>query len=124
MKKKSLIASLYIIIFCLTPNILFSQNNRLWATYYGASQDEYGNATVTDASGHIYITGSTYSSSGIASGGFQITFGGGQDAYLVKFDASGNRLWATYYGGPGYEEGHGVTVDAAGNVVAPAFTHA
>ncbi|TAL57796.1 MAG: T9SS type A sorting domain-containing protein, partial [Bacteroidetes bacterium] len=66
--------------------------------------------------GNVYLAGETGSASGIASGGFQNTPGGGEDALLVKFDASGNRLWATYYGGSGNDRGYGVASDVSGNV--------
>ncbi|MCX6292338.1 MAG: SBBP repeat-containing protein [Bacteroidetes bacterium] len=90
--------------------------NRLWATYYGGSDLEYGFGIATGPGGCVYLAGITNSTSGIASGGFQNTFGGWSDSYLVKFDASGNRLWGTYYGGANAEEGNDVATDAWGNV--------
>lgn len=78
--------------------------NRIWATYYGGPANEEGLSVVTDADGNVYLAGSTFSTSGIASGGFQNFFGGGGfDAFLVKFDSTGARAWATYYGGTGDE---------------------
>ena len=93
-----------------------ANGNRLWATYYGGSIGATGNSVATDAAGNVYLAGTTADSTGIASGGFQNTCGGGQDAFLVKFDTNGNRLWATYYGGSGAEWGNSVATDAAGNV--------
>ncbi len=90
--------------------------NRLWATYYGGKDADYGNACTTDAAGNVYLTGSTNSVSGIASNGFQNTTGGVQDAFLVKFSASGLRLWATYYGGKNLDYGNACTTDATGNI--------
>ena len=49
-------------------------------------------------------------------GAHQTAQGGGRDAFLVKFDTDGSRLWGTYYGGDENDEGMGVTTDAAGNV--------
>lgn len=90
---------------------------RQWATYYGGSAADYGSACVADASGNIYLAGNTFSSSGIASGGFDVTIGAtSRDAFLVKFNASGVRQWATYYGDIGEEYGNGCTTDATGNV--------
>ncbi len=60
-----------------------------------------GTSCATDVMGNVYLAGSTNSTSGIASGGFQNTIGGESDAFLVKFSPSGTRLWATYYGGEG-----------------------
>jgi len=110
------VLSLLPCLFLLLLPALHAQNNRLWATYYGGAGNEFGYSTATDAAGNVYLAGNTVSISGIASGGFQNTFGGNQDAFLVKFDAAGNRLWATYYGGTGWEYGNSVAADAAGNV--------
>ncbi|HHZ81588.1 MAG TPA: hypothetical protein EYN64_02530, partial [Flavobacteriales bacterium] len=86
--------------------VKFDQNGtRLWATYYGGSGSEnatYGYISCTvDCHNNVYAAAVTRSSTGIASGGFQNTISGTQDGFLVKFDASGNRIWGTYYGGPG-----------------------
>ncbi|MBX3165616.1 MAG: T9SS type A sorting domain-containing protein, partial [Bacteroidetes bacterium] len=58
----------------------------------------------------------TNSTAGIASGGHQNTHGGGIDAFLVKFDGSGVRQWATYYGGSGSDYGLSCAADGSGNV--------
>ncbi len=91
-----------------------------WATFYGSSGDDDGDACAVDGSGNVYLAGTTSSVSGIASsGGFQSTNGGGtiaRDAFLVKFNSAGARLWATYYGGAGIEVTGGCATDAAGNV--------
>ncbi len=96
-----------------------STGHRLWATYYGGNggyDKTADNGLATDAAGNVYLVGNTNSSAGIASGGFQntITFGGYSSAFLVKFDANGNRLWGTYYGNTTL--GSGVAADAGGNV--------
>ena len=96
-----------------------SLGNRIWATYYGTDTTHYSyaNSVVVDNNDNVYMAGHTNKSTGIASGGFQNTHGGGfWDAFLVKFDASGNRLWGTYYGGPGDDVGTSVKVDNTGNV--------
>ena len=99
-----------------------AQNNRLWATYYGETSYDFGYSVATDVVGNIYLAGITASVSGIASGGFQNTIGGGSDAFLVKFNASGIRLWATYYGGTGAESASSVATDAVGNVYLAGIT--
>lgn len=76
---------------------------RLWGTYFGGANTETGNAVKTDGTS-VYLAGTTDSSTtGIAMGGHQNTYGGGaNDAFVVKFDAaSGTRIWSTYYGGTG-----------------------
>ena len=92
----------------------FSQGTRLWATYYGGMVDEQCWSVATDATtGDVYMAGQTASTTSIASGGFDNTFGGGTyDSFLVKFSSLGGRLWATYYGGTGEDYGLSVATDA------------
>ncbi len=89
---------------------------RLWGTYYGGTGDDYGYTCATDASGNVYLTGETYSSNAIASGGHQNTFGGVSDAFLVKFNSGGVRQWATYYGGANEEMAWFCQIDGSGNI--------
>jgi sugar lactone lactonase YvrE len=90
---------------------------RQWGTYYGGTGYEQGLAVATDISGNVYLTGKTASSSGIATtGAFDVTLGGGYDAFLVKFNSNGGRVWGSYIGGSGDDYGNAVTTDAAGNV--------
>ena len=89
----------------------------IWATYYGGPDDDGASGVASDAAGNVYISGGTASISGIAtSGAYQSTIGGGEDAFLAKFNSAGAILWATYYGGTDYDEGQGVATDAAGNI--------
>ncbi len=87
-----------------------------WATYYGGIMFESGNYCAVDSHGNVYLAGYTMSANNIAYGGHQNSFGGAFDAFLVKFNASGVRLWATYYGGTGDEFGEACAVDHDGNV--------
>ena len=91
---------------------------RQWGTYYGAAVDnDYAYGCATDASGNVYISGLTSSSSAISTpGSHQPVYGGGYDAFLVKFNTSGVRQWGTYYGDSGYDEAQSCSADASGNV--------
>ena len=97
---------------------LNSAGVRIWATYYGGINDDFGKACATDKAGHIYLAGTTSSAtSGIASGGFQNAYGmGATDAFLAQFSSAGIRNWGTYYGGTNSEDGRACATDAAGNV--------
>jgi predicted outer membrane repeat protein len=88
-----------------------------WGTYYGDSGDDQGGYSSIDASGNVYLSGYTNSASGLATtGSLQTSNGGGmEDAYIVKFNSAGTRLWATYYGGPGWDDAVACAADAAGN---------
>ncbi|WMX16944.1 SBBP repeat-containing protein [Aureispira sp. CCB-E] len=97
--------------------VKFNSNGvRQWATYYGGTGSDIGNGCAVDPSGNIYLAGYTRSTNNIASSGHQNTYGGGEDAFLVKFNTNGTRQWATYYGGIGSDVGDGCAIDANGNV--------
>lgn len=89
---------------------------RQWGTFYGGDEVDRGHDVVADGSGNVYLAGYSASNSAIAMGGTQNIYGGGQDAFLVKFNASGIRQWGTYYGGSELDDGNGVAIDAGGNV--------
>lgn len=90
-----------------------------WGTYIGGTGSEFLNKLALDAAGDLYCAG--WTSSGTASaiatpGSHQSIYGGGDDAFLVKFNAAGIRQWGTYYGGIGHDYGGAPAIDAAGNV--------
>ncbi|MBD0256149.1 MAG: SBBP repeat-containing protein [Cytophagales bacterium] len=94
----------------------------LWATYYGGDNGESGNAVCGDSFGNVYLAGTTTSQKMASFNGYDVGLTGMSDAYLVKFDAAGNRLWATYYGGNKGEMGKAVCTDPAGNVYLAGYT--
>lgn len=97
---------------------------RQWGTYYGGSNNDIGWGIDTDASGNIYITGPTGSTTGMTTpGAYQTAYGGGSiDAFLIKFNSFGVRQWCTYYGGIGYDSGMWTQVDAIGNIFISGMT--
>jgi hypothetical protein len=97
-----------------------------WATYYGGSGSEKGSGIATDASGNIIITGETNSSNAIATVGVHQQFKGAgsyQDAFIAKFNSSGVRQWATYYGGSESDYGFGIATDVDGNIIITGMTY-
>ncbi len=94
-----------------------SDGVRKWGTYYGGYNSDYSFSVATDGSDYVYLTGFTSSSDEIATAGsHQSSYGGNKDAFLVKFNSDGVRLWGTYYGGSYLEEGYSVTTDGSGYV--------
>lgn len=92
----------------------------IWSTFYGGTGTENlngGDPTEVDRQGNIFIAGHVSSNTfPFTPGAFQVASGGGMDAFLVKFNSRGQRLWATYYGGSGSEIAHGVCSDKNGDV--------
>jgi hypothetical protein len=95
---------------------------RLWATYYGGGLGSGGQGfdsaegVTTDANGNVFMTGRTFSANAMANLGYDNTYNGNYDAFLVKFNSSGVRQWATYLGGSVDDWGEECTTDASGNV--------
>ncbi|MBA3681709.1 MAG: SBBP repeat-containing protein [Bacteroidetes bacterium] len=97
---------------------------RQWGTYYGGSSNETINSISTDATGNVYVAGSTNSFNGTSTiGSHQQSFNGSTDAFLVKFNSAGLRQWATYYGGPQSDSGQSCATDASGNIYMAGFTN-
>ncbi|OSZ79165.1 hypothetical protein CAP35_13195 [Chitinophagaceae bacterium IBVUCB1] len=88
-----------------------------WATYYGGFGTEEAIGCAFDKAGYLYVVGYTTSNTNIATtGAHQSVWSSGLDAFLVKFDTSGSRIWGTYYGGSSVEYGNSVAVDSGNNV--------
>lgn len=72
----------------------------LWGSYYGGLQSDFIECLGVDSFSNIYIGGSTYSNSGIATPGTFISNKGGSilTGFLGKFDSNGFFSWGTYLG--------------------------
>lgn len=96
-----------------------------WATYYGGNDFDLGTYIIADNEGNIFITGRTKSTDfptqDLGGGAyFQADCAGGSDVFILKFNNSGIRQWATYYGGSGgpfsLERGGSMAIDNEGNL--------
>jgi len=93
-----------------------SSGKRIWSTYFGGGS-ENATSVAADNNGNVVITGSTASTSGIASiGAFQTKLAGSADAFIAKFSGSGSRIWSTYFGGNFGDDGNGIATDNKGNI--------
>ena len=76
--------------------------------------------TTTDPSGNVYIVGN-YDALHITFGSETLNYAGQSDAYLVKYDANGNVLWARNIGGVCDDYVTGIATDGNGNVFVTGF---
>ncbi len=90
----------------------------LYSSYIGGTGDDYGIGIAVDRSGNAYVSGASSSSqdSFPVKGGPDLTYNGGfSDAFVAKIAARGTALvYSGYLGGPGQDQGEGITVDGAG----------
>jgi len=94
-----------------------ASGNVLWAKSAGGTSSEFGNSVSPDANGNVYATG-RFSSPTISFGSTTLTNAVSAKTYIVKYDVSGNVLWAksVSVGGTSYEFDSSVSADTSGNV--------
>ncbi len=95
-----------------------------WAKSMGGSGADVGQGIAVDGSGNVYVTGYfagvAYFGSGTGRDSLE-SAGGNSDAFIAKYDAHGNYLWAISMGGSHNDEGYAVAVDDSGNVYVTGF---
>lgn len=96
----------------------------IFATFSGATADNWGHTATYDDAGNLYAGGSANGSGFPATAGaFQINFGGNGgttiwDVAILKFNPTGTRLlYATYLGGSQTEIPHSLIVNKAGDLL-------
>ena len=96
-----------------------SQGQRVWTTYFGSTAVDLAYVLYVKPDGNSYIAGATNSTVNLAtSGAHQTIYGGGiNDIVVAAFDANGQRLWASYYGGTAHDIAQGITCDKLGSVL-------
>lgn len=95
----------------------------VWSTYYGGSGSEDMHAMTLDDSANVIFSGGTFSTDFPVSGNaFQSMTMGGGESYIVKMDAGGTRLWATYIGGYANDDINGLAADGQGNIYFAGFS--
>jgi len=96
--------------------------NFMWARTWGGSWVDRGYGVAADDSGNVYVTGIFYYTVDFnPAGGDPHTSNGDYDAFLSKFDSSGNFEWARTWGGSESDRGQGVAADGSGSIYATGF---
>ncbi len=91
---------------------------RLWGTYVnGIAESVIINGV------NMYVCGSTYETTGVATtGAYQTALAGSGDGYVMAFTTNCQKLWGTYYGGNSADACGFITLSKNGNVVAVGTT--
>jgi uncharacterized protein (TIGR03437 family) len=101
-----------------------------YSTYLGGDGTDIIHAMAVDAANNVYLTGETFSSNfPVTAGAFQRKHAGVPgtmtgilafpnalpDAFVVKLNAAGQIVYATYLGGANADAGLGIAVDSTGS---------
>jgi len=86
----------------------------LWATSAGGSSDDVSQSVAVDANGNAFVAGYFHSAS-MAVGTYTLTNAGNDDAFIAKYDAGGNVLWAKDAGGSLNDRASSIATDNNGN---------
>ena len=90
------------------------QGNPLWLESLSGPGVEYGRSIATDTSNNIYVTG-VFRDFLYPNGGTLAGFGS-YDAFLAKYNSTGQLLWTKAMGGPSADEGYYVNIDSKQNL--------
>ena len=92
-----------------------------WARRIGGTEGDGGFAITTDSSGNITVGGNytsttltIYDTDGTAA--FTLANAGSTDAFIVQYDSSGDPQWARRIGGTGGDAAYDMTTDSSGNI--------
>lgn len=88
-----------------------------WSTYYGSPDIETLTDLKVNADGSVVFCGFSNGAAFPVLSGFQSSWAGDFDGVIVKMDATGQRIWATYFGGSGEDKINKLDLSAAGDVI-------
>jgi hypothetical protein len=103
---------------CFTDGYVFKLDargtNAVYSTFLGGSFVDYGEAIAVDGGGRAWVTGYSASSDfPTTATAFQVTNGGGVDAFVSVLNPTGSRLsYSTLLGGSGNEEGYKIAINS------------
>lgn len=92
-----------------------SAGNQTWARQIGTSGADGSSAVASDEAGGAYVCGTTAGSLGGPNAGER-------DAWLARFDGSGNQMWIRQVGSGGDDDALAAAPDGAGGVFVGGYT--
>lgn len=90
----------------------------VWSTFLGGSDSDYGGGVVLDASGDLFLSGSTLSADFPVSDGAYDTTYSYNDIFITRLTGDGSHLvWSSFLGGTYSERGAVRCLDSDGNLL-------
>ena len=99
---------------------LNAQGDTLWTGTFGGSDWDEGSHIITTPDGGFALTGLTFSNDGDVIGYHTPTFIGA-DAWVVKLNSNGRKLWAKTLGGTGDDVGQSIVAANGGGYLLTAY---
>ena len=96
---------------------LLETTGKYFSTYLGGTYGAVCKSVALDSNDNIIVTGYTVSDDFPVINAYDKSYNGFCDAFVAKFDMSGEILWSTYLGGSISDDGRSVTVDSADNIL-------
>lgn len=87
----------------------------LWSVHFGGKGEDVANAVAFDPAGNIVVVG--LFTDEMTVGEELLTGMGSDDAFMAKFSADGQPLWARKYGGNDSDTAYDVAVTSSGNIL-------
>jgi hypothetical protein len=89
----------------------------IYSTYLGGNGLDFAWAIAVDKAGNTYVTGNAGTTDFPTTNPLQSSLRGATDVFVTKINAHGSgKVYSTYLGGGGPDEGKGIAVDTQGNV--------
>ena len=85
----------------------------VWVKGAGGIKEDEGSAIALDGSGNVYV-GGRIDSAAVFDAKTSYVSAGGYDAFIAKYDNSGNLLWVKFGGGPNNDYLNGLVCDQGG----------
>ncbi len=96
-----------------------NSGNYIWAKSIGGAGDDAGNSILLDAGGNIYVAGYFTGTSDFdaGTGTANLMSAGAEDIFFMKYDNSGNYVWAKNIGGTSTDLANCIAFDALGSIL-------
>ncbi len=89
----------------------------VFSTYIGGANEDTAYALDVDATGNIFLSGTTWSTDYPMANAIQSTLSGTTDAFVTEVDPTGASIsMSTYLGGSGDDNGFGLALDGSSNI--------
>jgi hypothetical protein len=94
---------------------LDAAGNHIWSKRFGDGNNQICDGAAVDGLGNVIVTG--YFGSTVDFGGGALVSAGLDDAYVAKFDGSGNHIWSMSFGDADTQWAFGVATDGSNAVL-------